>query len=105
MGIARSHRPGHIGTTPQNTDELLAASRVAGMLHDFVEHPQGRQVARIDADMHRPAVAAAPGYFRDDWTAAQITGSAAMAQLNGHRQFQEPKTLGGYDPTPGAQQQ
>lgn len=97
--VARNHRPGHIGTTPQNTDTIVAGSRVAGELADYGSRYQPPEAGRIDATMQRPDVAADPGYFRDDSMLLQITGAAARMQPNVMRKGLDPKTFGDYDPT------
>jgi hypothetical protein len=94
--VARDHRPGHIGTTPQDTDSIIAGGRVAGMIADARSRLPWWPHRRVDDNMGRPLVAADPGYFSDAFTAAQITGAVQRSALNGKRQFQDPKTLGGY---------
>lgn len=94
--VARDHRPGHIGSTPQNTDNIIAGGRVAGMLADLRSRLGFWPHRHTDAFMGRPLVSADPGYFRDDWTAAQITASVARSGLNGSRQYQDAKHLGGF---------
>lgn len=80
LDVARAYAPGHIGSTPQNT-ELIALSRITGMLHDFSEHIPPKN--RVDAYLPLPPVAQAaqPGYFRDQSTVAHIDESVWLSEL------------------------
>jgi len=100
MDVVRQHRPGHIGNTPQNTDAIVAGSRVAGEQADFTSRLQPPEVDRVDAFLPKPQLAevADPGYFRDDTTALQITGAVARMQPGVMRKGLDPKTFGTYDP-------
>jgi hypothetical protein len=96
--VARNHRPGHIGSTPQDTDTIVAGSRFAGELADYGSRFQPPEASRIDANLARPDVAADPGYFRDDTMLLQITGAAARMQPTVMRKGLDPKTFGDFDP-------
>lgn len=70
--VARDHDPGHIGNTPQNTG-MIPAARVDAIEAELVDgnlppHP------RVDAYMAQPppGVAAVPGLYRQQATAAHI---------------------------------
>lgn len=96
--VARDHRPGHIGYTPQDTFETLVGARVAGELADFDEHLEPSP--QVSGYMPLPADGSivVPGYFRDDTFLLQITGASARMQPGVMRAVPTAKTLGGYDP-------
>ena len=96
--VVRDHRPGHIGYTPQDTDAIIAGSRIAGMEAEYASRYQPPEAGRVDADLPVPNVAATPGYFRDDTTLLQITGAAARMQPSVMRKGLDPKTFGDYAP-------
>lgn len=103
MAIARDHRPGHIGTTPQDTDAILAGSRVVGMIADATSRLPFWPHRFVNALLGRPDVAQAadPGYFRDDTQALQIAGAVRRAQADMAPRWPDAKHLGGADPWSG----
>lgn len=94
--VARDHPFGHIGSTPQGVDGIVAGGRVAGMLADFDEHLEPK--TRVDAylPLPPPAQDAGPGYFREENLPIQVDDAVARADL-GKQQVPTAKTLGGYD--------
>jgi hypothetical protein len=98
MDVRRDYPPGGRGTTPQDTYELLTASRVGSSLADFASHDAPKP--RVDDTMGRPALAGLPepGYFRDDSMLLVMNGAVSRMQPEVMRAVPSPKTLGGYDP-------
>lgn len=96
--IIREHRPGHIGSTPQDTFAIVTGARIAGIEQDFDEHLTPR--TRVDGYLLLPDVSqyAAPGYFRDDSQLIAMTASARRMQPDVMKPIPTPKTLGGFDP-------
>lgn len=97
--VVRQHQPGHIGSTPQNTDEIVAGGRVAGMLADYTSRFQPPEASRIDATLHPPDFVH-EGYFTDDWTLLQITGAVGRMQPGVMRRGLDPKSFGDPPGTP-----
>lgn len=97
--IARDHRPGHIGTTPQDTDAILAGSRAAGILADVTSRLGFWPHRFVSAFMPRPDVAADPGNYRDDTTTLAITGAVRRMQPDMAPRWPDAKHLGGSNPS------
>ena len=92
--VARDHRPGHTGNTPQDASGIIAQGRIAGMLADFTQHLEPDPV--VAGYMGYPNIIAEPGYFRDDTVAIQLMD--ASNGLDQHKPTPTGKTVGGYDP-------
>ena len=91
--VVRAFPSGHIGSTPQPAS-ALAASRVAGMMHDFAEHLEPNP--RVDAYLGLPNVqqAAEPGYYREQSQVAHIDEATDQA-IEFAPNYPAPKQFGG----------
>jgi hypothetical protein len=94
--VARDHRPGHTGDSPQDVDSIVGTSRLAGMMADFTQHYE--PPSRLDMILGYPAIAAEPGYWRDDITAIELDETGAGLDPAVHKTVPTGKTVSGYDP-------